>query len=80
MIGNFPDPDPTDAAILVRLKRWREERGQSVAVLSAHIGLSPRQERLAEAGRCHLNSLKPAATLRVRHLPLWALESDRPVA
>lgn len=80
MILDLPAPAPTDAAIGARLKRWRESRGFSIEDMAAKIGLSSRKERLAEAGRLHLNSLQMAAALNALHLPLWALQSDRPIA
>ncbi len=78
-ILDFPAPDPTDAAVGARLKRWRRERGMSVEAVATALGLSPREERLAEAGRLHLDSLKLGAAISALRLPLWALQSDRPV-
>lgn len=74
----FPGVDPADAAVGVRLKRWREARGLSCAELAGLIGLSPEQERLAEAGRAHLDSARLGAATAALHLPLWALVSDTP--
>jgi len=74
----FPGIDTQDAAIGARLKRWREQRGFSVEELAARIDMTPEGERLAEAGRAHLTSLHIEAATRALHLPLWALQSDRP--
>ena len=74
----FPGIDPEDAAVGARLKRWREQRGLSVEELASRLDLSPENERLAEAGRAHLTSLHIEAATRALHLPLWALQSDRP--
>lgn len=71
--------DPVDAAIGARLKRWREARGQSVEGLAEAMGLSASEERMAEAGRLHLDSLHIGAALTALRLPLWALQSDRSV-
>ena len=74
----FPGVDPEDAAVGARLKRWREQRGVSVEDLAKRLDLTPETERLAEAGRAHLTSLHIEAATRALHLPLWALQSDRP--
>ena len=74
----FPGVDPLDAAIGARLKRWREQRGLSVEDLAHQIGLTPEEERRAEAGRAHLDSLRIGAAVRALRLPLWALQSDTP--
>jgi transcriptional regulator with XRE-family HTH domain len=74
----FPGVDPLDAAIGARLKRWREQRGLSVEDLAGQIGLTPEEERRAEAGRAHLDSLAIGAAVRALRLPLWALQSDTP--
>lgn len=74
----FPGVDPADAAIGARLRRWREQRGLSVEELARLLDLSPEEERRAEAGRSHLDSVQIGAATRALHLPLWALLSDRP--
>ncbi|WP_029086335.1 helix-turn-helix domain-containing protein [Brevundimonas aveniformis] len=73
----FDPVDPADAAIGARLKRWREARGQSVERLAEALSLSPEDERRAEAGRLHLDSLQVGAALKALRLPLWALHSDQ---
>ncbi len=72
----FPGVDPSDAAVGARLKRWREQRGLSVDDLAHLMDISPEEERRAEAGRAHLNSLQLGAATSALHLPLWALLSD----
>lgn len=75
---SFPGVDPVDAAVGARLKRWRERRGLSVEELAAALRVSPEEERLAEAGRAHLDSAAIGAATRALSLPLWALVSDTP--
>lgn len=72
----FPGVDPLDAAVGARLKRWREARGMSVDDLAHILDMSPEEERRAEAGRAHLNSLRIGAATSALRLPLWALVSD----
>lgn len=72
----FPGVDPLDAAVGARLKRWREKRGMSVDDLARLMDLSPEEERRAEAGRAHLDSVRIGAAINALHLPLWALMSD----
>jgi transcriptional regulator with XRE-family HTH domain len=74
----FPGVDPLDAAIGARLKRWREQRGVDVETLAAVLKITPEEERRAEAGRAHLNSLQIAAVTNRLRLPMWALVSDSP--
>lgn len=78
VVLGFPGVDPADAVIGARLKRWREQRGLSVEQLAPLMDMSPEQERRAEAGRVHLDSLTIGAATRALRLPLWALVSDRP--
>lgn len=72
----LPGVDASDAAIGARLKRWREQRGVSSEDLARLMGMSPEEERRAEAGRAHLNSVRIAAATAALHLPVWALVSD----
>jgi transcriptional regulator with XRE-family HTH domain len=72
----FPGVDPSDAAVGARLKRWREQRGWSVEEMARLLDMSPEEERRAEAGRAHLDSLAIGAATRALRLPLWALQSD----
>ena len=72
----FPGVDPLDAAIGARLKRWREQRGMAVDDLARVMHLTPEEERRAEAGRAHLDSLQLSAATTALRLPLWALVSD----
>jgi transcriptional regulator with XRE-family HTH domain len=73
---SFPGIDPSDAAIGARLKHWREARGMSVEDLAELLHITPEEERRAEAGRTHLDSLHIGAVTRALRLPLWALVSD----
>lgn len=72
----FPGIDAHDAAVGARLRRWREARGMSVDDLARLMELTPEEERRAEAGRAHLDSLKLGAATRALRLPIWALTSD----
>lgn len=72
----FPRIDPRDAAVGARLKRWREARGMAVEDLARAMDLTAEEERRAEAGRAHLDSLKLGAATRALRLPIWALVSD----
>ena len=72
----FPRVDPKDAAIGARLRRWREARGMAVEDLARAMDLTAEEERRAEAGRAHLDSLKLGAATRALRLPIWALVSD----
>jgi len=72
----FPGVDPSDAAVGARLKRWREARGWSVEDMARLLDMSPEEERRAEAGRAHLDSLRIGAATTALRLPLWALASD----
>jgi len=72
----FPSVDPSDAAVGARLKRWREERGWSVDDMARLLDMTPEEERRAEAGRAHLDSLRIGAVTAALRLPLWALTSD----
>ena len=74
----LPGVDPHDAAVGARLKRWREWRGLSVDELARLMDLTPEEERRAEAGRAHLDSLQINAATHALHLPIWALVSDTP--
>ncbi len=74
----FPGIDPRDAAVGARLKRWREQRGVDVDALAEALKITPEEERRAEAGRAHLNSLQIAAATNRLRLPMWALVSDSP--
>ena len=74
----FPTTDPLDEAIGARLKAWREKRGISVETMARELSLTPEETRRAEAGRAHLDSVQIGAATRALHLPLWALQSDRP--
>ena len=74
----FPGVDPHDAAIGMRLKRWREDRGVDIETIAAALKITPEQERRAEAGREHLTSLQIAAATHRLRLPMWALVSDSP--
>ena len=74
----FPGVDPHDAAVGARLKRWREQRGVSVEQLARLMDISIEEARRVEAGRAHLDSASLGAATRALHLPLWALQSDRP--
>ena len=78
VVLGFPGVDPVDAAIGARLKRWREARGMSVDDLARSMEMTPEEERLAEAGRAHLDSLRIGAAVRTLRLPIWALQSDTP--
>ena len=78
VVLGFPGVDPVDAAIGARLKRWREARGMSVDDLARSMELTPEEERRAEAGRAHLDSVRIGAAVRALRLPLWALQSDTP--
>lgn len=72
----FPGVDPSDAAVGARLKRWREQRGWSVEDMARLLDMTPEEERRAEAGRAHLDSLKIGAATTALRLPIWALVSD----
>ena len=72
----FPGVDPADAAVGARLRRWRETRGMTVEELAPLMDLSPEDERRAEAGRVHLDSLRIGAATQALRLPIWALVSD----
>lgn len=72
----FPGVDPSDAAVGARLKRWREQRGWSVEDMARLLDMSPEEERRAEAGRAHLDSLRIGAATTALRLPIWALTSD----
>ena len=72
----FPGVDPSDAAVGARLRRWREQRGVSVDDLARMMDISPEEERRAEAGRAHLDSVQLGAATAALRLPLWALVSD----
>jgi transcriptional regulator with XRE-family HTH domain len=72
----FPRIDPRDAAVGARLKRWREARGMAVEDLARAMDLTAEEERRAEAGRAHLDSLQLGAATRALRLPIWALVSD----
>ncbi|MFJ6024702.1 helix-turn-helix domain-containing protein [Brevundimonas sp. NPDC092305] len=72
----FPGVDPLDAAVGARLKRWREQRGWSVEDMARLLDITPEEERRAEAGRAHLDSLAIGAATRALRLPIWALQSD----
>jgi len=72
----FPGVDPSDAAVGARLKRWREQRGWSVEDMARLLDMTPEDERRAEAGRAHLDSLKIGAATTALRLPIWALVSD----
>ena len=72
----FPGVDPSDAAVGARLKRWREARGWSVDDMARLLDMTPEEERRAEAGRAHLDSLRIGAATAALRLPLWALMSD----
>lgn len=72
----FPGVDPSDAAVGARLKRWREARGWSVEDMARLLDMSPEEERRAEAGRAHLDSLRIGAATTALRLPIWALTSD----
>ncbi|RZJ00133.1 MAG: XRE family transcriptional regulator [Brevundimonas sp.] len=72
----FPGVDPLDAAVGARLKRWREERGWSVDDMARLLDMTPEEERRAEAGRAHLDSLRLGTATKALRLPLWALVSD----
>lgn len=74
----FPDIDPKDAAIGLRLKRWREARGVSMNDLARALSISPEEGRRAEAGRAHLDSCQLNAAAMTLRLPVWALVSDSP--
>lgn len=74
----FPRIDPHDAAVGARLRRWREQRGVDIDAVAAALNITPEEERRAEAGRTHLNSLQIAAATHRLRLPMWALVSDRP--
>lgn len=78
MIVDLPASDPEQAALGGRLRRWRTERGLDIDALAAAIDLSPAELRLVEAGRLRLDSAHVEAATRVLHLPLWALNSDKP--
>jgi transcriptional regulator with XRE-family HTH domain len=73
---DFPGVDAEDAAVGLRLKRWREARGMGLDALAGFMALSPEDVRRAEAGRGHLDSLQIAAATACLHLPVWALVSD----
>lgn len=73
---DFPGVDPSDAAVGARLKRWREERGWSAEDMARLLDMSPEEERRAEAGRAHLDSLRIGAATTALRLPIWALTSD----
>lgn len=72
----FPGVDPSDAAVGARLRRWREARGMTVDDLARHMDISPEEERRAEAGRAHLDSVQIGVATRALRLPLWGLVSD----
>ena len=72
----FPGVDPSDAAVGARLRRWREQRGWSVEDMARLLDMSPEEERRAEAGRSHLDSLRIGAATTALRLPIWALVSD----
>jgi transcriptional regulator with XRE-family HTH domain len=72
----FPGVDPSDAAVGARLKRWREARGWSVEDMARLLHMTPAEERRAEAGRAHLDSLRIGAATTALRLPIWALTSD----
>jgi hypothetical protein len=44
--------------------------------LARAMDLTAEEERRAEAGRAHLDSLKLGAATRALRLPIWALVSD----
>jgi len=75
-VHGFPGIDPQDAAVGVRLKRWREARGLSLDDLAEAAHTPAEDLRRAEAGRGHLDSAAIGAVTAALHLPLWALVSD----
>ncbi len=75
-VHGFPGVDPQDAAVGVRLRRWREARGLSLEDLAEAAHASPEDLRRAEAGRGHLDSAALGAVTAALRLPLWALVSD----
>ncbi|ACB97120.1 helix-turn-helix domain-containing protein [Beijerinckia indica] len=76
MIINFPEIDPADRAVGLRVRKWREKRGMSLAELAAALHLTRSEMIRAEDGRAHLSATQLyAATLHL-HIPMRLLFED----